>query len=605
MSKSNSHKISHTLTTPWTADVDPNLPHPEYPRPQMARHHWQNLNGTWAYAITGTRKNEGMPKAFPREILVPYPLESALSGVGRQLQPEETLWYHRTFEVEQAFPEGRTLLHFGAVDWKCKAFLNGEHIGEHIGGYDPFTFDITEALQEGTNTLVLAVQDPSDSEPIQRGKQVLDPGFIWYTTVSGIWQTVWLEFVPQTYIETLQITPEFDDDSVTIQVQVNPKNSGMRFVAEVFDRGERVASADACPGETLTLSIADPKSWSPENPFLYDLTVSLLENGDRIDQVQSYFGMRKYSLAPDAQGRLRFCLNNQPYFLYGPLDQGYWPDGLYTPPIDEAMRWEIDFIKKAGFNMLRKHIKVEPARYYTHCDRAGVIVWQDMISGGISPKPVWFVFAQMFPRMRDNRFYWRLGRGNAENREQFRLEYRRMLETLYNVVSIAIWCPFNEGWGQFNAAEITEWTKAIDPTRLVDHASGWFDQRAGDFKSEHVYFKPLPEADPDPDRAWVLSEFGGYSMPLPEHAWDPEHDFGYKKFKDSEELTEGYRKLLEEQLIPWIREGLSAAVYTQTADVETEVNGFLTYDREVVKIHADVLKKIHQRLFEVSQEGEG
>ena len=313
-------------------------------------------------------------------------------------------------------------------------------------------------------------------------------------------------------------------------------------------------------------------------------------------QSSSLLMVTMIGLAPDSQGRLRFCLNNQPYFLYGPLDQGYWPDGLYTPPTDEAMRWEINFIKQAGFNMLRKHIKVEPARYYYHCDHTGVIVWQDMVSGGISPKPIWFVFAQLFPKMRDNRLYWRLGRGKASNREQFHQEYIRMLETLHNVVSIAIWCPFNEGWGQFDAAEIAAWTRDYDPARLVDHASGWFDQGAGDFKSQHVYFKPLPEPEQHPGRGWVLSEFGGYSLHLPAHCWNPDKDFGYKRFENSKSLMEGYRRLIEEQLIPWIKAGLSAAVYTQTTDVEAEVNGFLTYDRKVVKMDLDTIQKIHQKL---------
>lgn len=600
MPKHKSHQISHTLTTPWSADVNPDLPHPEYPRPQMIRDRWQNLNGTWQYAITSHHAQR--PASFTGEILVPFPLESALSGVGRQLQPDETLWYQRTFKIADKHHAGRTLLHFGAVDWKCAVFLNSLPIGEHIGGYDPFTFDITDALREGSNTLEISVQDPSDTQPIQRGKQVLDPGFIWYSTISGIWQTVWLEFVPETYICSLKITPDFDTDSVALQVKANHPQSTLHFKAEVLDDGELVAGGEAAAGEALTLFMKDPNPWSPEDPFLYDLTIRLFKDGEMVDQIDSYFGMRKYSLAPDGQGRLRFCLNNQPYFLYGPLDQGYWPDGLYTPPTDEAMRWEIEFIKKAGFNMLRKHIKVEPARYYAHCDRAGVIVWQDMVSGGISPKPIWFVFAQLFENMRDDHFYWRLGRGNAENQEQFRLEYRRMLAALYNVVSIAIWCPFNEGWGQFDAAEIAKWTKAFDSTRLVDHASGWFDQGAGDFKSQHVYFKPLPDPELDAGRGWVLSEFGGYSLNLPEHTWNPDKDFGYKKFKDLSALTDGYRQLIEEQLIPWVRAGLSAAVYTQTTDVETEVNGFLTYDRKVVKMNLEAVKKVNKRLFEINQE---
>ena len=601
MPNQRSKNRSNALLTPWAEDVDTNCPHPEYPRPQMARENWQNLNGTWRYTITAA--GEAQPTNFPGEILVPYPVESTLSGVGRQLQPGETLWYQRAFDLPPGKHPGRILLHFGAVDWQCEAFLNGQKLGEHCGGYDPFHFDITGHLNPDENILTLAVQDPSDSQPIQRGKQVLNPKFIWYTTISGIWQTVWLEFVPETYIQTLRITPDFDAGTVTLQMKANQAGPGLAFRAEAFEGHQSAASAETAADRPLTLILDEPKAWSPEDPFLYDLKVSLLEDGKITDHVQSYFGMRKFSLAPDSQGRLRFCLNNQPYFLYGPLDQGYWPDGLYTPPTDEAMRWEIAFIKEAGFNMLRKHIKVEPARYYYHCDRAGLIIWQDMVSGGISPKPAWFVFAQMFPKMRDNHLYWRLGRGKASNREQFHREYRSMLEGLFNVVSIAIWGPFNEGWGQFDAAEIAEWTQNFDPTRLVDHASGWFDQGAGNFKSEHVYFKPLPDPQLDPNRGWVLSEFGGYSLHLPEHTWDPDKDFGYKKFTDSKALTEGYRQLLEGQLIPWIQAGLSAAVYTQTTDVETEVNGFLTYDRKVVKMDLDSIREIHQKLYSLDHPG--
>jgi len=586
------------LTTPWTADVDPELPLPEYPLPQMVREGWQNLNGRWDYAIT--QKDDEEPVHFPGKIVVPFPIESALSGIQQQLKPDERLWYRRTFYLDKDWGGNRVLLHFGAVDWECKVWVNNLPVGRHQGGYDPFTFDITAALVKDENEITVSVWDPSDSEPIQRGKQVLKPGFIWYTTISGIWQTVWLEFVPETYLKSIKLTPNIDRGCLTITAEICNHKPDFTLRASVMDEGNLLSESETNPRQPLTLPIANPKLWSPDSPHLYDLELSLFKNGQEVDRVGSYFGMRKFSLGRDQSGNARFCLNNKPLFLYGPLDQGYWPDGLYTPPTDEAMRWEIDFIKNAGFNMLRKHIKVEPARYYFHCDRAGLIVWQDMVSGGISPKPAWFLLVKLFKGLHDDRMYWRLGRSSQENRSQFKVEYQRMIDTLYNVISIGIWCPFNEGWGQFDAAEIAAWTKAYDPTRLVDHASGWFDQGAGDFKSEHVYFKPLPKPELETKRALVLSEFGGYSQNLPEHAWNPNKDFGYKKLEGRKALTEGYLTLLEEQLLTWVRSGCSAAVYTQTTDVETEMNGFLTYDRKVIKLDLDRLRPIHAKLYKES-----
>jgi beta-galactosidase/beta-glucuronidase len=586
------------LTTPWTADVDSELPLPEYPRPQMVREGWQNLNGRWDYAIT--QKDDEEPVHFPGKIVVPFPIESALSGIQQQLKPDERLWYRRTFYLDKDWGGNRVLLHFGAVDWECKVWVNNLPVGCHQGGYDPFTFDITAALVKDENEITVSVWDPSDSEPIQRGKQVLKPGFIWYTTISGIWQTVWLEVVPETYLKSIKLTPDIDRECLTITAEICNHKPDFTLRASVIDEGNLLGESETNPGQPLTLPIANPRLWSPDSPHLYDLELSLFKNGQEVDRVGSYFGMRKFSLGRDQSGNARFCLNNKPLFLYGPLDQGYWPDGLYTPPTDEAMRWEIDFIKDAGFNMLRKHIKVEPARYYFHCDRAGLIVWQDMISGGISPKPAWFLLVKLFKGLHDDRMYWRLGRSSQENRSQFKVEYQRMIDTLYNVISIGIWCPFNEGWGQFDAAEIATWTKAYDPTRLVDHASGWFDQGAGDFKSEHVYFKPLPKPELETKRALVLSEFGGYSQNLPEHAWNPNKDFGYKKLEGRKALTEGYLTLLEEQLLTWVRSGCSAAVYTQTTDVETEMNGFLTYDRKVIKLDLDRLRPIHAKLYKES-----
>ncbi|NLN70035.1 MAG: hypothetical protein GX142_04530 [Chloroflexi bacterium] len=594
------NQIDHDqITTLWSQDVDPHLPHPEYPRPQMVRDDWQNLNGLWDYQIT--QKAASRPQSFSGQILVPFPLESALSGVKHRLNPGELLWYRRHFKIHPARHSGRTLLHFGAVDYQCKVYVNGALIGEHTGGYDPFFFEITDALTHHENELIVCVSDPTDTQPIQRGKQVLKPGFIWYNAHSGIWQTVWLEHVPQTYLQGFLITPDIDQCCVRIKASVAHADGDLVVNVQVTDEGIIIAEGETSPEEPLTIPLEGVQLWSPENPHLLDLKITLKDGQSTLDQVKSYFGMRKFSLEKDKQGRPRFYLNNRPQFLYGPLDQGYWPDGLSTPPTDQAIQWEINFLKQAGFNVLRKHVKVESARYYYHCDRAGIIVWQDMVSGGISPKPIWFLFAPLFKSLRDDRFYWRLGRAQKSNRDHFKLEYQRVLSALINTVSIAIWCPFNEGWGQFDSSEITEWTKVFDPSRLVDHASGWFDQGVGDFKSEHVYFKPLPNPEPDPQRGWVLSEFGGYSLNLSQHAWNPQKDFGYKKFDTIPALTQGYVDLLEKQLIPWIEAGLSAAVYTQTTDVETEVNGLLTYDRKVVKMDLQAIVAAHQRLMQVSQ----
>ncbi len=588
------------LTTPWADQVDPQLPWNEYPRPQMTRKTWQNLNGLWDYAITS--RSTFQPGSFDGQILVPYPIESALSGVKRKLKPRERLWYRRVFTVNQNLRGGLIILHFGAVDWYCRVFINGVGVGEHTGGYDPFSFDITDYLLDGENQLQVSVYDPSDKLPIQRGKQVRKPGFIWYTAHSGIWQTVWLEGVPSTFIDSIKIVPDIDQGIVSIEAQISNPIEGLHLQARVFDQTIEIASAEITSPQKVLVSLKDFKTWSPEAPHLYDLKLALKNSHGTLDEVTSYFGMRKFSLAKDSKGTWRFHLNNEPYFLYGPLDQGYWPDGLSTPPTDEAIQWELNFIKQAGFNMLRKHIKVEPARYYYHCDRAGIIVWQDMISGGISPKPIWFLFAPRFLRLKDDRAYWRLGRQGAANRRQFRAEYEQMIKTLFNVVSIAIWGPFNEGWGQFDAAQIAELTQKLDPTRLVDHASGWFDQGAGHFKSDHIYFKPLPEPQSDPNRAWVLSEFGGYSLNLPDHVWNSRKDFGYKKFETIEALTQGYLELIENQLIPWVESGLSAAVYTQTTDVEIEVNGFLTYDRKAIKMDLTSLQLVHKKLFQIFKE---
>ena len=580
------------LLTRWGKEIQPDSIWQEYPRPQMARSEWLNLNGLWEYAIAPV--DQDSPPDFTGQILVPFPIESALSGVKRPLLPNERLWYRCVFNLPQSWRGKRVLLHFGAVDWQADVWVNEQVIGKHQGGYTPFWFDITEFLRDGENELLVSVWDPTDTHWQPRGKQVLQPRSIWYTAVSGIWQTVWLEPVPDPYIARLKLTPDLDQSSLQVEVFLGGSQASPTPIkAAAYDTGQQVATAQAeSSNGILTLAIPDPKPWSPASPHLYDLTVSF--SGD---QVRSYFALRKFSLGTDAQGRTRLCLNNQPLFNYGPLDQGYWPDGLYTPPSDTAMRWDLAFIKTIGCNMLRKHIKVEPARYYYYCDQLGLIVWQDMVSGAkaIGDMPTLSAMLLGYNRP-DNQDFRPAGREDPASREEFRRELGEMVEHLYNFPCIGVWVPFNEGWGQFQAKEIAEWLRQLDPTRLIDHASGWFDQGAGDFRSLHVYFKHLPRFKPEPMRAAIVSEFGGYSLLLAEHVWDPAVQFGYRKFKTSPALTDAYIRLLRKELQPLLVAGLSAAIYTQTTDVEIEINGYLTYDREVVKMDMDQITQVHKEL---------
>jgi beta-galactosidase/beta-glucuronidase len=592
------------LRTPWTP-AQP-CPLPEYPRPQMTRQNWLNLNGQWQYAILP--RQQSAPKTYDGTILVPYPLESMLSGVQKPLLPEQQLWYRRTFPDPRPVlgeeEAGRVLLHFGAVDYDCQVWLNGSRLGGHRGGYLPFSFDITGGLLPGENELVLSVWDPGDSGLQQRGKQALHPKGIWYTAVSGIWQTVWLEQVPATSIQSLRLTPDLDRQTLHVEVQVRTAagTGSLQVEAQAFASGELVAQA-ASPAQappaltSLVLEIPQPRPWSPADPYLYTLRVRLLQAGELIDGVGSYFAMRKFGLGRDANGHLRFTLNNEPLFLYGPLDQGYFPDGLYTPPSEGAMLFDIEYARKIGCNLIRKHIKVEPLRWYYHCDRLGMLVMQDMPNGGrIDGAVVAFLALSVGYHRNDTRRLSRFGRAATANRAEYRLELQGMLDHLYNAPCIAAWVPFNESWGQFHANQVADWVKAYDPTRLVDHASGWFDQGGGDFLSKHIYVKKLSRPRRRDGRAFILSEFGGYSLMVADHVWDENKKFGYRFFDSSQALTEGYIQLLNEQLLPLISDGLAAAIYTQISDVEIEVNGFLTYDRRVEKMDAQALRRAHERL---------
>lgn len=590
--------ITGQLLTPWAEKVDPNNPWPEYPRPQMEREHWVNLNGLWDYAIQ--RRNNPIPVDYDGQILVPFPVESALSGVKRPLKPNQELWYRRTFEFDGHSEEKRLLLHFGAVDWQATVFINGQKIGSHKGGYCPFSFDISNYIKPGKNELVVAVWDPSDKGKQEHGKQVLKPGFIWYTAISGIWQTVWLEEVPQTYIEDIHLIPDIDRSLLEVRVGCANSRPGLTVLARVSLAGNPVTELSFSPDKTCEIQIPGMQLWSPESPTLYDLQITLLDGLQEVDWISSYFGMRKFSLGKDSLGKPRLCLNNEPYFMLGPLDQGYWPDGLYTPPCDEAMRSDIEFCKIAGFNMLRKHVKVEPARFYYHCDRLGIIVWQDMPNGGMTPPAAWFAFQNSAVNRKDDRHYAPLGRSSQSNRQQFEIELKEMVNSLKNSVSLAVWVPFNEGWGQFDARRIGSWLKEYDPSRLIDLTSGWFDQGAGDCRSLHIYFRPLNDIPMDARRATVLSEFGGYQMTISDHAWNNKPMKVYKGYQNSESLTQAYRDLLQLHLLPSIKRGLSAAIYTQTTDVEIELNGYLTYDRQIQKFALDFLNPLHGEIIQAS-----
>lgn len=556
------------LKTRWAQDVDPSHPLPDYPRPQMVRPRWQSLNGMWELAILPDTAGE--PSHYPQRILVPFPIEAALSGVMGTVTPKDRAWYRHTFSLPAGRPTGeRWLLHFGAVDWETEVFLNGRGLGTHRGGYTPFSFDITEALGEGEEqVLLVAVRDPTDEGDQPRGKQVLDPHGIWYTAVTGIWQTVWLEPVPQRYITGLRMDPDLEEGTLILTVDANGSNPPCRISAIAWEDGREVARTSGRVAEPLTLTIPQPRPWSPHDPFLYDLRIEL-EGGDA---VESYFGMRSIAVGPDEEGRPRLLLNGEPLFQYGPLDQGWWPDGLYTAPTDEALRFDIARTKALGFNMIRKHVKVEPDRWYHHADGEGILVWQDMPSGRFEGEPA---------------------------QAQFARELEGVMASLGNHPSIVMWVPFNEGWGQHQTESYVGRLRDLDPTRLVNNASGWTDKGVGDVMDVHRYPGPgAPSLELLAGRAPVLGEFGGLGLPLPGHTWVDEENWGYRSFETLEELNQAYAHLLF-QLRPLIAEGLAAAVYTQTTDVEVEVNGIMTYDREVVKL-SDASVALHTSLY-VSQ----
>ncbi len=576
------------LVTRWAKDVDPATVHSEYPRPQMTREHWQNLNGLWEYAIVP--KEAAQPATWDGQILVPFPIESSLSGVLKRVSEQQRLWYRRTFKIPSEWEKQRVLLHFGAVDWEATVYVNGRETGAHRGGYDAFTLDITDALRpSGEQELIVAVWDPTDAGSQPRGKQVRAPNGIWYTPTTGIWQTAWLEPVPQAYIQSLRITPDVDGSTVTLEPTVQAGGEATLEI-EILDDGATVGKAsitDRANDPTaareisprVTLKVPNAKLWSPDAPFLYDLRIAMLENGKKIDQVRSYFGMRKIALTRDSDGIQRLFLNNQALFQYGPLDQGFWPDGLYTAPTDEALRYDIEMLRKLGFNMARKHVKVEPDRWYYWCDKLGLLVWQDMPSG------------DKYIGRRDPDIT-----RTPESGRQFETELGALVHGFYNHPCIVMWVPYNEGWGQWDTARIVELVKTWDPTRLVDCASGWTDRRVGDVHDVHAY--PGPAVPPlEEERAAVLGEFGGLGLPVKGHTWQEEKNWGYRSYSNGEELTDAYLALLDKLHPLTGANGLAAAVYTQTTDVEIEVNGLMTYDRALVKMDPDAIAAAAERLY--------
>jgi hypothetical protein len=562
------------LMTRWAREVSPANALSEYPRPQMRRKHWQNLNGLWEYGLTAAA-DTAPPTNFDARILVPFPYESALSGVGKASIPSQRLWYRRTFTLPAGAQNQRVLLHCGAVNWDSTVLVNGHAIGAHRGGYEGFDFDITDSLKAGANELMVSAWNPVRSDVAEAqvlGKQRLRPGGIFYTAVSGIWQTVWLETVPVQHIAALKITP--DVDHATLRLTVDASTAG-QVIATASDGGKTVATATGTAGTEINLAIANPHFWSPAAPHLYDLAVELVEDGKTVDRVDSYFAMRKISLGKDEQGRTRIFLNNKLVLQCGPLDQGYWPDGIYTAPTDQALRFDIDMTKKFGWNTIRKHAKVEPARWYYWADKLGILVWQDM--------------PQMFG-----------GRNNAlsgDAKKQFESEWRRIIAQFYNSPSIVVWTTFNEGWGQHDTESVVELTKELDPTRLVNNASGWTDKKVGDLYDTHAYPGP-GSRPPEENRAAVNGEFGGVTMEVEGHRWTKSSTYGYGSVLNSSWLaTKRYQALLKRAYEMKDELGVSAFIYTQLTDVEQEINGLLTYDRAVVKLDQKIVAAANQGQF--------
>jgi len=580
-----------SLKTRWAAEVTPENVWQEYPRPQMYRlFYWENLNGLWDYAIRP--KGENNIGEFDGKILVPFCVESSLSGVQKYVGKDNELWYQREFDGSLVDKKDHLLLHFGAVDWKCDVWVNDIKVGSHTGGYTPFTFDITHALKKkGNNVLKVRVWDPTDQGEQPCGKQHVKPHGIWYTPVTGIWQTVWLEEVDETYIDNLKIIPDIDNHTVTVIPEIVNASSDLRVEVTVREATENdkgfhkiVSKGQSINGEAVEVAMpVDSKLWSPDNPFLYNMEVTVYKGNKTVDDVGCYFAMRKFSTAKDENGIVRLMLNNEPIFMFGPLDQGWWCDGLYTAPCDEALAYDVQKTKDFGYNMIRKHVKVEPARWYYHCDRLGVIVWQDMPSGGRGPG--WVT---------DRYFDGSFSRRTPESEATYKKEWKEIIDYLYSVPSIGVWVPFNESWGQFKTPEIVEWTKSYDPSRLVNPASGGNHYPVGDILDIHNY--PDPEMYfYDASRVNVLGEYGGIGRKIEGHTWVPSQGWGYVEYDTEEKVTDTYVEYAN-KLLDLIPRGFSGAVYTQTTDCEVELNGLMTYDREVIKLNEERLREINLKI---------
>lgn len=576
------------LKTHFSQNLNPQNILPEYPRPNLRRNSYINLNGHWNYLFS---ESVELPLEYEGKILVPFAPESAISGVNRRLNPNEYLWYQKDFTSPISNHDNRLILHFGAVDQTATIYINNQEITTHHGGYLPFSVDISDFIREDINSLVVRVKDVTDTSYHSRGKQKLNPSGMFYTPVSGIWQTVWMEWVPNHYIKDVKITPLFDEESVHIILTTNDNDSFFfhqdNFELIIYDRDHIVAKNSYKGTLEATIRLNTIKEWTPDSPFLYDVKISY-----KNDSVMSYFAMRKFSCDYDENGVQRLFLNNKPFFHNGLLDQGYWPESLYTPPSDAAMIYDILTAKNLGFNMIRKHAKIEPLRWYYHCDKIGMLVWQDMVNGG-SSYHMWFVtyfptlLTSLSKKIKDNHYHM-FSRDDAFGREDFLLETKDTIQLLYNFPCVAMWVLFNEGWGQFDALQVTNYVKSLDSTRTIDSTSGWFDQNAGDVKSLHIYFTPLRFKKEN--RTVILSEFGGYALKLKGHSYSDKM-YGYRIYRSKHSLQKAYNKLFYNKIIPGIKNGLSACVYTQLTDIEEEINGIMTYDRKVLKVNE---KEVHQ-----------
>ncbi len=585
------------LSTRWAKEVDLKHPLPEYPRPNMVRDSYLNLNGEWEYCINQSKETDH----YDGTIIVPFSPETMLSGVQKMVMPEDYLHYRKVFVLPEGFKKERVLLHFGAVDQECDVFLNGKKLGSHVGGYLAFYFDITEYLVEGENVLTLCVKDYTEKAPHARGKQKLvrkgGMSSLFYTPQSGIWKTVWLESVADEFVERLKITPMFDVAAVKVEVLTVGEADNEAFIS-IYD-GSNLVAEMATVEKSAVISLPGFTPWTPENPHLYDVKITYGK-----DEVCSYFGMRKFSTGKDKNGLLRFFMNNKPFFFNGVLDQGYWPESLLTAPTEDALKYDIIKLKELGYNTIRKHIKVEPDRFYYLCDKLGMVVWQDMPNGGGEYNLLHVMYMtnvlSCYGRIIKDNHYGLFARKDEAGRKQYYEDLKGMVEQLYNYPSIAVWVPFNEGWGQFDATKATALIKTVDNSRLINEACGWFDQKGGDMYSIHNYLRKL-KVKPNKDRVVALTEFGGYAFPIPGHM-ACEKEFGYKHYKTKEELTANYRRLWEEEVYPNVAKGMCSTIYTQTSDIEEEINGLMTYDREENKFMEAELKEIHKKLYRVFEE---